>query len=261
MQRPLAHVLSALALLALVGACAGPAVARLPDGPGVGQHGAWEVIGESAEGRPIRARTLGRGTRRVVVIAGIHGDEGEGLRHVDELVDLLAGVDARVRLIEDVNPDGSAHKTRQTTTGVDPNRNWPASNFTPAGGRGPRPLSEPGVAAAHADLVRFAPELVFVLHSSGRGPFINFDGPAEGLAQVFARSARAPWRVVADMGYATPGSFGTWMGRDRGVPTLTVELKRGSPASESGPALQRALPAVIDAFVNGQATAPRSVVR
>jgi hypothetical protein len=89
---------------------------------------------------------------------------------------------------------------------------------------------------------------------------VNFDGPARELADVFAGAAGAPWDVVADMGYATPGSFGSWMGIDRGVPTLTVELQRGAPASDSGPALTRAIPAVIEAFVRGAAP-PATYVR
>jgi protein MpaA len=239
----------ALASLALlVSACAAPgskgAVAAEP-----AVDRGWEVIGTSAEGRPVRARTLGRGGRHIALIAGIHGDETEGLQHVEELVALCAEAAANVRFFEDISPDGTARGTRHTASGVDPNRNWPAKNFSPAPTRGPRPLSEPEIAAAHAELVRFSPELVIVLHSTKRGPFVNFDGPARELADLFARAAGPPWKVVADMGYATPGSFGSWMGVDRGVPTLTVELQRGAPASASGPALARAIPAVIEAFV------------
>jgi predicted deacylase len=242
--------------LAFVGAaCVAPETRGTVDtDPAAAVDRGWEVIGTSAEGRPVRARTLGRGGRRVALIAGIHGDETEGLRHVTELVELCSRVESQIRLIEDVSPDGTAHGTRHTASGVDPNRNWPAQNFSAAASRGPRPLSEPEVAATHADLVRFAPELVIVLHSSKRGPFVNFDGPARQLADVFARAAGAPWKVVADMGYATPGSFGSWMGVDRGVPTLTIELLRGAPESASGPALARAIPAVIEAFSGGGAT-------
>ena len=256
-RRALARICLASAAM-IVSACAtGGLSGTVPVEPVVEPR--WEVIGTSAEGRPVRACTLGRGGRRVALIAGIHGDETEGLRHLDELVALCAEAAVMVRLFEDISPDGTARGTRHTMSGVDPNRNWPAKNFSPAPTRGPRPLSEPEVAAAHADLERFAPELVIVLHSTKRGPFVNFDGPARGLADVFARAAGPPWKVVADMGYATPGSFGSWMGVDRGVPTLTVELQRGAPESDSGPALARAVPAVIEAFVGGAAgSAPAS---
>lgn len=259
-KRTLTRSLGALLLMTSLVACAAPTRARV-----AGEATAWDVLGTSTEGRPVRARTLGDGTRRVAVIAGIHGDEQEGLRHVAELERVLATAGAQVRLIEDVNPDGTARGTRETVNGVDPNRNWPAKNFTPAPNRGPAPLSEPSVRAAHDDLVRFRPELVIVLHSTRRGPFVNFDGPARELAEAFAGAAGAPWHVVADMGYATPGSFGTWMGIDQGVPTLTVEFKRGDGAEVTGPALERAMSATLARFLAGDAAAAeparRSAVR
>ncbi len=245
--------LLSLLTLALTAACAGP---RALPSQAVAD---WAVIGTSAEGRPVRALETGSkraDAPRVALITGIHGDEPEGLPHVAALLDALADAPARVRVLEDISPDGTARGTRHTASGVDPNRNWPARNFTPAADRGPRPLSEPEVAAAHADLVRFDPELVIVLHSSRRGPFVNYDGPAAGYAEVFAEAAGAPWHVVPDMGYATPGSFGSWMGKDRNVPTLTVELRRGAPPEECGPPLLRAIPATIAAFVAG-GPAPR----
>ncbi len=209
-----------------------------PDSP-------WRELGTSREGRPLRARDLGSGGQRVAVIAGIHGTEQEGLRHVPELAAMLALQPASVRLYEDVNPDGTAAHRRGTSAGVDPNRNWPASSFTAAPSRGPRPLSEPGVGHVYRDLVRFNPDLVVVLHSTSSGPFVNYDGPAEGLARRFAAAAGAPWFVKPSMGYATPGSLGSWMGRDRGRPILTIEFRRGAPAEETGDALISGLRAVL----------------
>lgn len=242
-----ARRLAPLLALTLLAACAGPRErgAAPTDGTPAAASAGWETLGESLGGRPVRARSLGRGGTRLAVIAGIHGDEQEGLRHLDELVAWLADAPADVRLYEDVNPDGTAAGTRTTSRGVDPNRNWPARNFSPDPGRGPAPLSEPGVAAVHADLVDFDPELVVVLHSTRRGPFVNFDGPAAAYAERFADAAGEGWSVVPDMGYPTPGSFGSWMGVDRQVPTLTVELLRGMPAAESGPALRRGLEALL----------------
>ena len=129
----------------------------------------WEAIGSSREGRPVRAVTSGRGGPRVALIAGIHGDEQEGLRHLDEIVELVRGVPRTVRLIADANPDGTAANTRTTASGVDPNRNWPAGNFRAGRRHGPRPLSEPAVAAVHRDLVDFDPALVIVLHRRAAG--------------------------------------------------------------------------------------------
>lgn len=217
----------------------------LPAGSQRGAPVSWQAIGESAQGRPVRATDLGLGGRRVALIAGIHGDEQEGLRHLPEVIELLRDAPWNVRLIEDASPDGTAARSRNTASGVDPNRNWPADNFRPSPRTGPRALSEPEIAAVHADLVRTEPELVIVLHSARSGPFVNFDGPAEAEAALFRAGAGDPWRVQASMGYPTPGSLGSWMGIDSGVPILTIEFQRGSGPEETGPALLGGLKGVL----------------
>ena len=209
----------------------------------------WEAIGSSRDGRSVRAVTSGRGGPRVALIAGIHGDEQEGLRHLDEIVALVRGVPRTVRLIADANPDGTAANTRTTASGVDPNRNWPAGNFRAGLRHGPRPLSEPAVAAVHRDLVDFDPALIIVLHAARSGPFVNYDGPARKLAAAFRDGAGAPWHVRPSMGYPTPGSLGTWAGVDRGIPILTVEFARGAPREETGPPLLAGLAAVLDGLM------------
>lgn len=223
------------------------------EAPASAQEVSWQTIGESRQGRPVRAATLGRGGARVALITGIHGDEQEGLRHLDDVIELVARSPRSVRLIADANPDGTAAHTRGTSTGVDPNRNWPASNFKVSRRNGPAPLSEPAIAAVHGELVAFAPELVIVLHSARSGPFVNYDGPAEREAETFRRGAGGPWTVQPSMGYPTPGSLGTWMGIDRGVPILTIEFARGASAADSLPALLGGLSAVL-----GLAPAPSS---
>ncbi|MEM9803576.1 MAG: M14 family zinc carboxypeptidase, partial [Planctomycetota bacterium] len=230
----------AAALCALAASCASTAgQTDVPVAAEAPSMTPWEVIGTSRGGRAVRAVDLGAGGPRLAYIASIHGDEQEGARHLDDLVELLRDAPADIRLYEDANPDGSAANRRTTDAGVDPNRNWPARNFRPAAKRGPEPLSEPAVAAVHADLVAFDPQLVIVLHSASRGPFVNYDGPAAGYAERFARAAGGAWTVEPSMGYETPGSLGSFMGVDRGVPILTIEFRRGSTAEESrGPLLR-----------------------
>lgn len=241
-----ALVLPSFLAAAFATSCAAPSRSAIQSAEPARVASTWQTIGTSAMGRDVRAIDLGRGGPRVCVIAGIHGDEQEGLRHLPDVVDLLRDVPWTVRLIEDASPDGTALGTRGTASGVDPNRNWPASNFETSARNGPRPLSEPEIAAVHRDLVRFDPELVIVLHSARSGPFVNFDGPAEAYAEQFSRGAGQPWRVQPSMGYPTPGSLGTWMGIDRQVPILTIEFARGAPAEETGPALLGGLRAVLD---------------
>jgi protein MpaA len=244
-------------ILALLASCAAPTRSAVPETLSVATAN-WRVLGESREGRPVRATDLGAGGPRVAIVAGIHGNEQEGLRHLDELLGVVDPLPATVRIYEDANPDGTAANRRGTSTGVDPNRNWPASNFKRDPRRGPSPLSEPAVAAIHADLVAFEPQLVFVLHSTPRGPFVNYDGPGQGFAERFVVGAGAPWTVKPSMGYPTPGSIGTWVGVDQQIPILTIEFRRGCAPEDSGPALMRGMTAVLrDGPVPAAESAPR----
>ncbi len=190
------------------------------------------VIGQSVLGRPIEAVTLGGAGRRILLIGGIHGDEAEGGRAIGAVTAYLRTLepDSAIRLVRDINPDGTAAGTRTNARGVDLNRNWPARNFRPGADRGPAPLSEPETRALHEEIERFAPELVLVCHSAAGGPFVNFDGPAAPEASAFAAAAArtdSRWRVKPEMGYPTPGSLGSYLGVDRGVPILTIEFAHG----------------------------------
>lgn len=226
------------AALALLGAgCAAPSVGTRTDAapaPAPAAVASWSAIGASVEGRPIEAAAIGAGPRRVLIIGAIHGDEPEGLPAIDPLIDHVIASPAlrraaTVRIVRDANPDGTAAHTRGNARRIDLNRNWPATNFAPARTRGPQPLSEPETAALHTLIASFAPDLVVVFHSTPSGPFVNYDGPAERDAHAFADAAAQAdprWRVVPNIGYPTPGSLGSYLGVDLGVPILTVEFAR-----------------------------------
>ncbi len=225
-----------------------PATAAVPDQSG--------TIGSSVNDQPIIARDFGEGPVRVYLIGLIHGSETPGLKALPALERSLArdadAAGARVRVVANMNPDGHARKRRGNARGIDLNRNWPASNFSPSRTRGRVPASEPEVAAVLADLRAFRPDALIVFHSiSGGGPFVNFDGPppAPRLAAAFADAALAAnggdWRVVPDMGYPTPGSLGTWAGVDSGIPTLTIEFERRHPQDEADRAAVAGVRAVL----------------
>ena len=199
---------------------------------------------DSVQGRPIRVWTRtakGVATRhttrngpaqspRVLIIGSIHGDEPEGLRalpHVQRAIEAVPAV--TIRIIEDANPDGTAHGTRTNARGVDLNRNWPTANFAAKARHGTSPLSEPESRFLYEQIREFAPTLIIVYHSARNGPFVNFDGPAEQHAAAFAHAAAVSdprWHVRPSMGYPTPGSLGTWAGVEQQIPILTVEFDR-----------------------------------
>ena len=192
--------------------------------PPAGSHDHRSVLG-----RPLEVTVTGDGERTVLMLAGIHGDEAQGVDIARALAeearqrpDLLH---ARVVIMPAVNPDGLAAGTRGNARGVDLNRNYPTDNFAPGqpGDRfygGPQPASEPETRAVLAVIEEYRPDLIVALHA----PLacVNYDGPAQDQAAAFARAAGLP--LEPDLGYATPGSLGTYYGREAGIPVITVEL-------------------------------------
>lgn len=205
----------------------------------------WEVVGTSVQGRPIRARTYGSGPRVVLFVGGIHGDETEGVYTTEQLPSAFeaAGLAGAVSLtiMENANPDGRAAGTRGNANGVDVNRNFPAFNFDTSNPvNGGTPLSQPEARAVVETIDRIQPDLVMVAHSWSGREFINFDGPAGELAERFSASTGLP--VEASSEFApTPGSLGSYIGRDRGIALLTIEVLRGSDQHAVWERLQPAL--------------------
>ncbi|HET6147173.1 MAG TPA: M14 family zinc carboxypeptidase [Polyangia bacterium] len=189
-------------------------------------------IGWSVEGRPLRAWRFGAdGAPALLVVGGVHGDEPSSVGGTLDLGRrLAAGAVAAagpVWLVPALNPDGLARGQKNSARDVDLNRNFPAANFSPRHQPGyfpgTHPLSEPESAALAALIARVGIGAVVAVHA----PFacINYDGPAAGWAGRVA--AACGWPARADIGYPTPGSLGSWLGIDRGLPILTLELPPG----------------------------------
>lgn len=237
---------------------AAPDSAAIPSGPEPDPYSAtssdaiapppgWRTIGLSVRNRPILVAEAGHGPLRILLVGGIHGDETEG-RAALEALKQQRNADATIRIVRDLNPDGTAAGRRTNARGYDLNRNWPATNFNPGTSGGPAPLSEPETRVLDDQLRAFRPDIVVVLHSIADGPFVNFDGPAEKLAAAFVPAARASdpsWRVEREMGYETPGSLGSYLGVDRGLPILTVEFRRGQDDASARASLEQGLSAII----------------
>jgi murein peptide amidase A len=211
----------------------------------------WPEIGRSALGRPIRAARLpgepDLAAAPVLLVGGVHGDEPASVEAVLELVrgwpDPLGAL-GPVWVVPALNPDGIAAGRKNSARDVDLNRNFPARNFTtdhrPGYFPGGTPASEPETQALVQLVQRCAPWGVVAVHA----PFacINYDGPAAAWAESVAGACG--WPARADIGYPTPGSLGSWLGVDAGLPVLTVELPAGPFAAFREPAL-RALQAAI----------------
>ena len=209
-------------------------------------------VGRSFEGRPI---VLGRfgpaGGSAVLVLGGVHGDEPSG---VEAALDLCRGLgggrpapQTPVWVLPALNPDGLVRASKNSARDVDLNRNFPASNFRrehqPGYFPGASPLCEPETQALATLIDDGAPGWAGVVALHAPLACVNYDGPAAAWAQAVA--AASGWPVRADIGYPTPGSLGSWLGRDRGLPVLTIELP-GGPYAGFRPEAQAALQTAIN---------------
>ncbi len=212
-----------------------PSVAPAQPAPPAAQPAVRTVtMGRSVKGVPLVLEFFGDGPDRVLIFGGIHGNEPTSAavarslaNHLRVNWDLFAG--RTVAILAEANPDGLAARRRTNARGVDLNRNFPARNWQPASGKevrhGSRPASEPETRVIVRAIEIVRPHRILAIHSTGRGRHCNnYDGPAHQLAEQMARCNGYP--VRASMGYPTPGSFGSWAGKDQGIPTITLELPR-----------------------------------
>jgi protein MpaA len=210
-------------------------------------------LGTSVEGRPIRMHVLGRGDRPTLVLGAIHGSEGTSHTVAQRLLEFVRAhpevVESRaVAIIPVANPDGLARRMRTNKNLVDLNRNFPANNWgkTRRGSYygGDRAASEPETNALLRAFEAVDPARVVSVHSMDK-PCNNYDGPARPLAEAMAAGNGYP--VRANIGYATPGSLGTWAGVDRQIPIVTLELPRALAGERAWEQNRAALLAVITA--------------
>jgi protein MpaA len=193
-------------------------------------------LGRSTEGRPIWGGALGDGPATLLLFGGIHGDEASSVEAVVGLVQRLgagAGGAAPLVVVPALNPDGLARNAKNSARDVDLNRNFPARNWTaqhaPGYFPGAGPLSEPETQVLAALVERHAPRGVIAVHA----PFacVNYDGPSSAAAWAQAVARACGWPARGDIGYPTPGSLGSWLGVDLGLPVLTLELPPGPHAA------------------------------
>jgi hypothetical protein len=223
----------------------------------------FPVLGRSSEGRPIFGAVFegagsgaaphlaGGGARGgaapLLVVGGVHGDEPSSVEAAAALALRLGRGEiaaAPLILVPALNPDGLARGAKNSARDVDLNRNFPARNFTtdhaPGYFPGTAPLSEPETRLLAALVEAHAPWGIVAVHA----PFacVNYDGPARAWAEAVA--AACGWPARGDLGYPTPGSLGSWLGVDRGLPVLTLELPPG-PHAAFGQAAAAALEAAV----------------
>jgi murein peptide amidase A len=192
-----------------------------------------EILGQSSQGLPVEAHRLTKGPVNLLLLGGVHGDEPEGYYLVERFVREGAWKElegqAALWVLPRLNPDGCKANERTNGRGVDLNRNMPTKDWTKEA-RAPRyhpgaaPGSEVETKILMAFIDRLKPRCIISAHSWD--PVINYNGPCRKLAEVMATYNQ--YSISDDIGYPTPGSLGTWSGWERKIPTITLEVERGS---------------------------------
>jgi protein MpaA len=198
------------------------------------------TIGRSYQGRPITVTQFGSGSRRLLIVGGVHGNES-GTAVARQFVAYLLThpralpSGARIDVITCANPDGFAHHTRGNARHVDLNRNLPTHDWrrklsalnepgNPSLTGGVRPGSEPETKALLAYLHNGF-SVVVSLHS--RAGILDCSGPgARALGRRMSALCGFPVSKLWYDPYIT-GSLGRFVPELYHAPIITVELLRG----------------------------------
>ncbi len=162
--------------------------------------------------------------KKILFIGGFHGDEPQGVEILNEYLKLCHAAENSIYVLPCFNPDGLFAVKRVNSNGVDLNRNFPTKNWELTNKDeffgGETPASEWETRFMCDILGEIKPDLILTIHA----PFkvVNYDGDGLLCSQRIAEIMGYP--VQSDIGYPTPGSFGTYCGIERGISTITLEL-------------------------------------
>ena len=172
-----------------------------------------------------------------LVVGVVHGDEPQG----EELINryLSEVEDTGMLFIPCLNPDGKVLGTRVNFNGVDINRNFPTKNWVHSpkdnyyGGNSPR--SEIETRFLIEVIEEYNPSIILTLHTPYK--IVNYDGPAREISDTISKIIGYP--VEESIGYPTPGSFGTYAGVERNIPTITLEMDEEESISSLYPKVKK----------------------
>lgn len=178
-------------------------------------------------------------TNNVLVIGVFHGDEPQGKFLIDKYIE--NNPNSKLLFIPCLNPDGMQLKQRTNSNNVDLNRNLPTSNWGKNEGEnatcddctsnyfgGKSPASEIETQFVINAIEKYNPKVILTLHTPYK--VVNYDGPAKEIAERISDIINYP--AEGSIGYPTPGSFGTYCGVEREIPTITLEMDETCPIED-----------------------------
>lgn len=221
----------------------------------------WKTRGQTVNNLPLIYWSCGdkKAINRSLILSAVHGDEVTPVYFGFRLVEWLK---ARPEVCKDkfivvapiVNPDGFLRYRRGTRTNynkVDLNRNFNTPDWLPLAHKkwrsrlingkpqrryypGDTPDSEPEIHFQKWLIDEFHPTKVMSVHAPLR--LLDFDGPTTELNRIFSEEyissveamkieLKASSKFLRYQAYGSfPGSLGNYAGRQKGIPTVTLEL-------------------------------------
>lgn len=181
----------------------------------------------SKEGREISFLETENDTfdKKVLIIGVFHGEEPQGEYLINRFIEKdLVQIKNKLYFVPCLNPDGMSRNQRQNSNGIDLNRNFPTKDWRITSRKEYFGGSEPASEIETQFMVNILNEYKFDFILSIHAPFeiVNYDGPAKEVAEKV--SELTGYKVQADIGYPTPGSFGNYCGVERNLPIITLEL-------------------------------------
>lgn len=159
--------------------------------------------------------------KKILIIGVFHGDEWQGEYFINSY--LKNSKESKKNEVYYI-PRLNNNTERKNKRGVDLNRNFPTKNWIKSenndyfGGEKPNSEIETKFLVDLIDKNDFS--AIITLHAPYK--VINYDGPALELAQKIQKFIN--YKITSDIGYPTPGSFGTYCGIERNIPTITLEI-------------------------------------
>ena len=182
-----------------------------------------KILKETLSKQQRKIELYGNDTNNQILVIGVfHGDEPQGDYLINEYMKFNRN--SNLLFIPCLNRDGMALNTRQNSNNVDLNRNFPTKNWIINEDKnyfgGNEPASEIETKFVIDVINTYKPKIILTLHA----PYcvVNYDGEAKEISTKISEIINYP--VEEDIGYATPGSFGTYAGKEKGIPTITLEL-------------------------------------
>ena len=230
----------------------------------IGDPLTWTVFGDVSD----ESKSTFKQKDVSIIMCGVHGDEITPIKFCFDIMSYLKTAYSDPEIVKKdfankivivvplVNPDSffKARPTRINAHGVDVNRNFPTkdwardarrlwiANFRKDRRRNPglKANSEPEVVFQMNLIKRYGPDKIISVHSPLT--MLDYDGP-NSLVDGFVDGAKAHELLIQMSKDASdykivnypffPGSLGNWAGKERDIPTYTLELPTSDPSKSN----------------------------